>query len=111
MTAWIAAIVTTENKDDRVDGISAEPLSDTACTRGKHSNVERFPLEKETKNTMWYVDSFFYQSLISIIYLPSLMFFLEIIVAIHIFKTVVPKNFVLDDFFFAYFASSLSRKK
>ena len=37
-----------ENKDDRVESIFAESHCETACPQGKHSNVGKFPFEKET---------------------------------------------------------------
>ena len=46
--ARFAAGVFAENKDDnRVESISAEQRCWTACTLRKHSNIEKFPLEKE----------------------------------------------------------------
>ena len=57
-----AAAVLTENKDDRVESIYAETSCETASTRRKHSNIEKFPLEKETVTklampTLWNVSS------------------------------------------------------
>ena len=60
--AGFAVAVFTDTKDDRVGSIYAETRCETASTRRKHSNIEKFPLEKETVTklampTLWNVSS------------------------------------------------------
>ena len=48
-----------ENKDDRVESIYAEPRYDTACTRQKHSSIEKYSFgEGNTGRDLQFLRSF-----------------------------------------------------